>query len=428
MDITRKNLSDTKVLLTIKLGSTELADAEQVALAKLSKDLKVPGFRAGKVPVSVAAKHVDPSTLGEQTLDNAISKAVAKAFMDEKLQALDRPAVEIKKYVPGDMAEFTAEVEVIPEVTLGDYKKLSARGEKVTVNKADIDDVIERMRRGMATKNEVDRKAKLDDDVIIDFVGKKDDVAFDGGTATDYRLTLGSGQFIPGFEDGIVGHGIGESFDIDLVFPKDYQVADLAGQNVVFSVTIKKVEEPTLPELDAEFAKKAGPFQTMDELRADIKRELSEQKSRDANEKLKDTLVGELVEKSKVPVPEILVEDQKKAIEREFEQNLAYRGLNLDQYIETQKFKDIEDWRKNEVEPVALKRVKSGLVLAELSKVLKITSTTEELEAHVNLYKQQYGSNPEMLKQFEQPEVRQDIANRLLTEKTVNELVSLNSK
>lgn len=428
MEITRKNLSDTKVLLTIKLGSKELADAEQVALTKLAKDLKVPGFRTGKVPVSVAAKHVNPSALAEQTLDDAVSKAVAEAFTSEDVRALDRPAVEVKKYVPGDIVEFTAEVEILPTVTLGDYKKLSSKLEKISVTTKEVDEIIERMRSGMATKVEADRPAKEGDEVIIDFVGKKDNVAFDGGTATDYRLTLGSNQFIPGFEEGIVGHNLGESFDLDLAFPDDYHVADLAGQKVVFSVTLKKIEEAQLPALDAEFAKKAGPFTSIDELKADIKRELTQQKEREAGEKLKDALVGELVEKSKVPVPEILVDDQARSIERDFEQNLSYRGMTVDQYATTQKFKDVDEWREKEVKPAAIKRVQAGLVLAELSKELKITATSEELEAHIDLYRQQYGNSPEMAKQFEQPEIRQDIANRLLTEKTVTELVALNAK
>jgi trigger factor len=428
MDITRKNLSDTKVQLTITVGSLDLEAAEQVALTKLVKDLKVPGFRAGKVPISIASKHVDPAKLAEQSLDDAISKAVAEAFISEEIQVLNRPEVEVKKFVPRETLEFTAEVEMLPVVKLGDYKKLSAKAEKVSVKQADVDDIIERMRSGMASKKETTGPAKEGDDVIIDFVGKKGDVAFDGGTAADYRLTLGSNQFIPGFEEGIVGYKAGETFDLNLEFPSDYQVADLAGQKVVFSVTLKKVEESELPEVDEAFAKKAGPFKTVDELKADIKRELLEQKTRETTDKLKDELVGELVEKSKVPVPEILIDDQAKSIERDFEQNLAYRGMTIEQYVEAQKFSSVEDWREKEVKQAAIKRVKAGLVLAELSKELKVEATNEELEAHIDVYKQQYGSNPEALKQFETPDVRRDIANRLLTEKTVNQLLELNTK
>lgn len=428
METTRKNLSETKVQLTIKLGVKELEAAEQVALKKLASEIKVPGFRQGKVPLGVAAKHVDQNALSQQTLDDALSRAVAESFLSERIQALDRPAVEVLKFVPGEQLEFTAEVDIIPEVKLADYKKLTARPEKPTVAAADVNDIIERMRNGFATKKEVKRAAKMGDNTTIDFVGKKDDVAFEGGTATGYQLVLGSGQFIPGFEEAIVGHKTGETFDIDLTFPKEYQSKELAGQKVVFTVTLNKLEENELPAIDDELAKKAGPFETVAELKADIKAELKKQKDREAGEKFKDALVGELVEKSNVPVPEVLLADQMQMVEQDFERNLSYQGMGIDQYIETQKLKDMDEWREKEVKPVALKRVQIGLVLAELSKVEKVQATEQELDAHVEVYRQQYASNKEALAQFETPEVRRDIANRLLTEKTVERLAELNSE
>jgi len=426
METTLKYLSDTKVTLTITVGALELGEAEQVALVKLSKSTKVPGFRAGKVPASIAAKHVNPQSLQEQTLDDAVSRAVAEAFTREKLQPLDRPNVEVKKFVPGEVLEFTAEVEVLPKIELGDYKKLSAKQEKVTVDAKEIDETLERMLVGQATKKEVTRAAKDGDEVVIDFVGKKDGVAFDGGTATDYTLKLGGGQFIPGFEEGIVGHKLEETFDIDLAFPKDYHAAELAGTKVTFTVTLNKILEAELPKLDDEFAKKAGPFESLKELKDDIKHELTIQKERQAGEKFKDALITELVEKSKVPVPEILVEDQMRSIERDFEQNLLYQGLTIDSYLTNNKFKDIETWREQEVRPTALKRVQAGLVLAELTNAEKVSATEAEIDEHVEVHKQQYQNNPEALKQFETPEVRQDIGNHFVTEKTIQTLVELN--
>jgi len=428
MKTTVKNLSDTKVELTISLGKEELAAAEQVALTKLAKEIKAPGFRKGKVPASVAAKHVDPEMLAQQTLEDAMSKAVAESYLAEGIQALERPAVEIKKYVPGSEVEFTAEAEVLPKVTLGDYKKLKAENKKVTVAAKDVDEIIERMRQGFSEKKDVERAAKDGDEVTIDFVGKKDDVAFDGGTAQDYALTLGSNSFIPGFEEGIVGKKIGETFDLKLKFPEDYHVADLKGADVVFTTTLKGVKEVVLPKVDDDFAAKAGPFKTVEELKADIKRELTAQKEREAKETMKDDLVKQLVEVSKVPVPEILRKDQAESIERDMTQNLMYQGLTLDQYLENKGFESKEKWLESEVNDAAEKRVQAGLVLAELSKAEKIEATNEELEEHVNLYKKQYANNPRMVEQFDQPEARRDIANRLLTEKTVDRLVELNSK
>jgi trigger factor len=427
METTVKHLSDTKVQLTITVGAQQLSDAEQVALTKLTKTVKVPGFRAGRVPASVAAKHVDPQALQEQTLEDALSKAVAEAFIAEKLQALDRPAVEIKKYVPGETLEFTAEADVLPKIKLGDYKKLTAKTEKVTVSADEVNEVLERMRQGFASKKDVDRAAKEGDDVVIDFVGKRDGVAFDGGTANDYTLTLGAGQFIPGFEEGVVGHKPGETFDLELEFPKDYHAKDLAGQKVVFTTTLKKVQERDLPELDDEFAAKAGPFTEIKELKDDVKRELTTRKENEAGQKLRDALISELIEKSTVPVPEVLVEDQMRSIEQDFAQNLMYRGLSLESYLSTSGFKDEADWREKEVRPTAVRRVQAGLVLAEVTEAEKVTATDAEIDEHVEVHKQQYGNNPEALKQFESPEVRRDIANHFITEKTVERLVELNA-
>lgn len=426
MKTTVKTLSDTKVELTIAIDAEALANAEKVALVKLSKNAKVPGFRKGKVPASVAAKHIDPQALQEQLLDDAISKAVAEAFVSEKIQALDRPMVDVKKYVPGELLEFTAEVDVLPKVTLGDYKKLSAKAEKVNVTADDVNDVIERMRTGFAEKKEVTRAAKEGDETIIDFVGKKNDVPFDGGAGTDYTLKLGSNQFIPGFEAGIVGHKAGEVFDLNLEFPKDYHAKDLAGEKVIFTTTLKKVVEPELPKLDDDFAKKTGQAETLADLKKSIKSEIATQKENEASNKLKDALLEELIEKSTVPVPEILIQDQMRSIEQDFSQNLMYRGLDLTTYLEANGLKDEEEWREKEVKPAATKRVQAGLLLAELTNAEKITATDAEIDEHVEVHKRQYVNNPEALKQFETEEVRRDISNHYITEKAIARLVELN--
>lgn len=423
-----KHVSDTKVKLTISLDEKELADAEQVALTKLARDVKAPGFRKGKVPVSVAAKYVDHNLLQQQTVDDALSKAVAEAYIEEDIQALERPAVEIVKFVPHQELEFTAEAEVLPKVKLGNYKKLKAEKDKVSVSADDVNEVIERMREGMAEKKEVTRAAKNGDEVVIDFTGKKDGVAFDGGTAKDYSLKLGSNSFIPGFEEGLVGVQPGEAKDLRLKFPASYHVAELAGADVVFETKLHKVLEPALPEVDDAFAKKADKrFETLKDMKADIKHELTTQREREATDKLKDTLVEKLIEASDVPMPEVLVHDQLHSIEQDMTQNLMYQGVSLDMYLADKGFKDKDEWLKKEVKPAAEKRVKAGLALAELTKVEKIEATADELAEHINLYKTQYANNPEMAKRFDEPEVQREVANRLLTEKAVDRLVELNA-
>lgn len=428
MKTTVNNLSKTKVELTINLGESELADAKQVAVKKLSHDLKVAGFRKGKVPYDVALKNIDPNELQEQIANDAISKAVAEAFIKEEIKALDRPAVTIKKFVPGESLEFTAEAEILPEIKLGDYKKLKVKKDIAKVSEAEMAEIINRLRTGLAEKKEVNRPAKNGDETLIDFVGKKDGVAFEGGTGKDYKLTLGSNQFIPGFEDGIVGHNKGDTFDLDLTFPADYGSADLAGSKVTFTVTLNSVLESILPELNDDLAVKAGPFKNVQELKADIERELTSQKERENIERLKDSLVSQLVEISNVPAPEILINDQVGHIEQDFQNNLMYQGLTLEQYMADKKFDTKEIWHEAEVRPIATKRVQAGLVLAELSKVEKVQASTAEVDARIDALKNQYAKNPEALKQLENPDIKRDIANSLLSEKTIDRLIELNTK
>ncbi|NCU37493.1 trigger factor [Candidatus Saccharibacteria bacterium] len=420
--------SDTRVLVTIIVDKPELDAAQKVALKKLAKTTKVAGFRKGHVPLEVVAKHVDPNLLAQETLDNALSKSVAEAFLGNKLQALERPAVEITKFVPGDTLEFTAEADVLPKVTLGNYKKLSAKKTVTKINQDDVNEVIERIRKGFSEKKPTKKAAASGDEVVIDFVGKKDGEAFDGGTGKDYPLTLGSNSFIPGFEDALIGKKAGDVLDIPLTFPEGYQAKDLAGQKVVFEVTIKTVNQVVLPELTDEFAAKVGPFTAVSDLEADITSEITAQKERESADALKDDLVKQLVEKSKVSVPNVLREDQIRSIEQDMTQNLTYQGLTFDKYLENKGYADRDEWVKAEANDAADTRIKAGLVLAELSKELKIEASADELAEHLNTYRTQYANNPDMVKRFDEPEVQREVANRLITEKTVNALVALNSK
>lgn len=427
MKTTVTHESDTRVKVVVAADHAELAAAEQVALKRLAKTVKVNGFRTGHVPLEIVKKHADLNALAQETLDAALNRAVAEAFLNNNLQVLARPEVEIKKYVPGELLEFTAEADVLPEVKLGDYKKLKAKKAAVNVDKKEIDEVIERIQKGLSEKKEVKRAAKIGDETVIDFVGKKDGEAFQGGTGKDYPLVLGSNSFIPGFEDALVGLKAGDTKDVKLAFPKDYHAKDLAGQDVVFEVAVKKVNSVKLPALDDKFAAKAGPFTSMDDLRKDIKAEITAQAERKAADDLKDKLVEQLVAKSAVSVPSVLRDDQIRSLEQDLRQNLMYRGRTLEQYFEEKGYADRDAWVKAEANDAADARIKAGLVLAQLSKELKIEATADELAAHINAYKQQYANNPKMAKHFDKPEAQREVANRLITEKTIDKLVELNS-
>ncbi len=428
MKSTIKHVSETRALVTVVLGKEELKAAEQVALVRLGKNMKVAGFRKGKAPIAMVAKNADPAALSEEILNSAVSKAIADAYTDNNLIPLDRPEVEIKKFVPGDTLEFTAESDILPEVKLGDYKKLKAKKVEVKIEKSDVDDVLKRIKQQFAEKKPVTRKAEMGDEAVIDYVGKKGDEEFQGGSATDYALGLGSGQFIPGFEEAIVGHATGEEFDVPLTFPKEYHSKELAGQEVVFSVKLKQLNEVVLPEDSDEFAAKVGEFTAMADLRKDIKAELSAQKEREAMDEARDDLIQQLVDKSKVAAPKVLIDDQVKSIQQDMFQNLMYQGMTMDQYVASKGYDNLEDWEAKEATPLAEKRVKASLVLNELAKDLKIEVTPEQLNARLDMYRQQYANQPEMAKRFDEPEIRLDITNRLATELTVDKLVELNTK
>ena len=428
MKHTRKKLSDTKIQFSVSLEPSELAEAKKLALVRLAKNVKAAGFRPGKVPPKIAEKHIAGEELHNAIVDGAVNKAIVDTFTENDIQPLERPAVEVKKYVPDELLEFTAEAEVLPEIKLGNYKQLKVTPKKVTVDKKDIDEVIERMQQGFAEKKAVERAAKLGDEVSIDFEGtdkKGDKVA--GASGKDYPLTLGSKSFIPGFEEGLVGKKTGDTFELPLAFPKDYHASHLAGTKIIFSVKVNKVQQIDKPKVDDEFAKKCGPFKTVAELRKDIKAELMARKKEEADRELKDKLVEQLVKTSVIPVPEVLIGDQEANLQRDMQQNLMSRGMTLQQYLTEQKLTE-EEWNKKELKPAAIARVQAGLALAELTKLEKIEASKQELDARHAEMKQQYGSDPTVLAQLDSPEVRRDLANRVLTEKTIDRLVELNTK
>jgi trigger factor len=426
MKHTLKQISPTRTLATVSVDADTIAKAKELAVKELGKKVKVPGFRAGKVPTNVVEKNLDPTSLANETVEYAINRAMNEIIEETDLRVLDQPKVELKKFVPFDTLEFTAEFDVLPAVTLGDYKKLKAKKEAIVVDPAEITEVVERMQKGFAVRSDVERTVKDGDEATINFVGKDEKgEAIEGASGEEYPLIVGSNAFIPGFEEQLIGHAKDETFDISVTFPKDYHADHLKGAKVVFTVTITKLQEVTLPKVDDEFAKKVGPFDTAKALKEDIKKELTAQKERAAVEKLKDDLLGQLVTSSEVPVPEVLIEDQIRHIEQDAMQNLMYRGQTLEQYMAANDYADHEEWHTKELRPMAEKRVQAGLIIAELSKAEKIDVSKEELDAELERRK---GEAPAMADQLDTPDARRDLANRVITEKTIERLVELNTK
>lgn len=424
MKTTTKKISDTRVEVKVTLDSADLKTAREQALARLAANLKVQGFRKGKAPASLVEKNVDPNEITNATLDIAVRTAMPSAFEKEKQNPIAIENVNVTKYVPDDTVEYTATADILPDVKLGDYKKLKAKMDKTEASAKDVQEILDNIVNAYAEKVVAKKAAELGDEVIIDFVGKKDGEPFNGGSAKDHHLTLGSGQFIPGFEDGIVGHSAGDKFDLDITFPKDYPEKTLAGQPTVFEVLVKQVNEIKKPALDSELAKKCGNFETIDDLKADIKHNLEIQNQHRAIEKYREDLVAELVKASKVSAPEILVRDQLRFIKDDMTRNAASHGMTFEQYLE-RAGQTAEEWEK-EARKIAEARVKSSLILQILARDEKITASDEEVDAKVNELRDVYQRSAEALKNLKKPEVRQDIRNRLIIDKTLDFLVEAN--
>lgn len=424
MKTTTKKLSDTRVEVKVTLDSADLKTAREQALARLAANLKVQGFRKGKAPASLVEKNVDPNEITNTTLDIAVRTTMPSAFEKEKQNPIAIENVNVTKYVPDDTVEYTATADILPDVKLGDFKKLKAKMDKTEPSEKDVQEILDNIVNAYAEKVVAKKAAELGDEVIIDFVGKKDGEPFNGGSAKDHHLTLGSGQFIPGFEDGIVGYSSGDKFDLKITFPKDYPEKTLAGQPTVFEILVKQVNEIKKPALDAELAKKCGNFETIDDLKADIKHNLEMQNQHRAIEKYREDLVAELVKASKVSAPEILIRDQLRFIKDDMARNAASRGMTFEQYLE-RAGQTTEKWDE-EARAVAEARVKSSLVLQILAREQKITASDEEVDAKIAELRDVYQRSAEALKNLKKPEVRQDIRNRLIIDKTLDFLVAAN--
>ena len=420
-----KKLGGSRVELTATLDADDLKKAEDLAIEELAKEVRVEGFRKGKVPMEVAKKFIPENDLDAKTMDLSVRMTVVSAFEQEKKMPLLRPEISITKFVPGEMLEYVATVEVVPEVTLGDWKNLGVKRETAKIEEKDIKGVLDNIAKSFSEKKAIKRAAKLGDEVIIDFVGKKDGVAFPGGSADNYPLLLGSGNFIPGFEDGIVGHEPGDKFDLELTFPKDYGVEDLAGVKTVFGVLLKQVNEVTEPKIDDELAKKVGPFKDLKALKEDIKKNLAIQTEERLDNKFKDDLIKALVKKSKIgDIPEILVNDQMHGIRDNLERNAQSQGMSAEDYLK-RGGETMESWEK-QAKKVAEENVKASLCLQTLAVTEKVTVDDKLVEAKIAELKDVYRKSPEALKNLKDPAVKQDIKNRLTIEAAIDKLAKAN--
>ena len=421
MQVKKSQLTSTSVALNFTAHEADLSPIKQAAVKSLGKNVKVAGFRHGKAPQAVVEKNLDPTALQTEVMEEAINHFYAEAIKQEKLRPVSRPEVSIKKFVPFTLLEVDVKVDVIGPISLPDYTKMKLEQPKVTVTAADITDVLNSLAERAGDKKAVERAAKSGDEVAIDFKGTDDKgEPVNGAEGKEYPLILGSNNFIPGFEDNLIGLKPGASKTFTLTFPKDYGVAALANKAVTFEVTVGMVQTITLPKLDDEFASKVGPFKTLADLKADIKTQLTAERQQAVDRDFQNQILEQITNKSTLDVPAALVEEQLDAAEREERQNLMYKGMTWEEHLKEEGVTEEEHRKRNRA--TAETRVKAGLVLSEISDKEGIRVTAEEVQLRVQLLKGQY-QDPAMQAELDKPENQQDIAMRMLSEKTIDKLV-----
>lgn len=423
MQVKRQNTSDTKITLTISADKQEIEAVKRIALEKLSATLKLPGFREGKVPANLVEKNVNQQTLQSEFLDEALNQLYPKAAQNEQIRPIDRPHITIKKFVPFTELEFDAEIEILGPIKLANYKLIKKPLKTVSVSNKEVDDVLDNLATRQSKKSEVKRAAKKTDEVWIDFSGvdsKKQPIP--GADGKDYPLVLGSKTFIPGFEEQLIGKKAADEVTFPLTFPSDYGAKKLAGKKVTFTVTVRKVEEVAKPKIDDEFATNAGPFKNLAGLKSDIKAQLLAEKKKQALQQQESDIIREVTEKSTVSIPDSLVSDQVERLLNDFKQDLTYRGLTYPEFLKQEGLTE-DSYKETILLPEAKNRVKAGLVLAEIAEKENITVTPEDLDIRIQTLKSQY-TDPAMQTELDKEESRRDISSRLMTEKTIQKLVS----
>jgi trigger factor len=426
MQVTRTNNSSSNVALRISADAGDLAPIHHHVLGHFAKQVKVPGFRVGHAPANVIEKHVDQKALLDEFMEHALNDLYRRAIESEKIRPVGQPNVTVKKFVPFTNLEFEAQMDVIAPIKLADYKKIELPKPPVNIAVKEVNDVIKSLQQRMAERTPVERAAKAGDEVIIDFSGSdKDGKAVAGADGKDYPLLLGSNTFIPGFEDHLVGLKAGDSPEFTIKFPANYGVAALQSKEVTFKVDVKKVAELAEPKVDDGFAAKTGPFKNLAELKTDIKKQLSLERQQQADREFENQLVQAITAKSTVEAPKSLVDEQILRAEEEEKRNLTYRGQTWQEHLKEEGVTEEQHRERNRAQTE--ERVKAGLVLNEIAELEKIEVTPEELEIRLQILKGQYQDGA-MQAELDKPENRQEIASRIMTEKTLAKLVEYVAK
>lgn len=404
------NVETNKYELEIEISAEDFEAAIEKAYLKARKNIAMPGFRKGKAPRKLIEKEYGEQVFFEDAVNLLYAPVVNGAVEESGLELVTRPEIEVTEISKENGVKLKATCITKPEVEVKDYKGIEVEKVVNPVTDEDINKQLDALREKNVTVETVDdRAAENGDDVVIDFEGFKDDVAFEGGKAEDFTLSLGSGQFIPGFEDQIVGHNAGEDFDINVTFPDEYQVKELAGAPAVFKIKLKSISKKVMPELDDDMVKDSTEFDTVDEYKADVKKKLEEANEKHADSEVEAKIFDKVIENMTAEIPQVMFDNRVNEMISELEQRLAPQGISLDLYM--QYTGQTIDTVKKAYAEQAEKQVKLRLALEKIAKLENIEVTEDELKAEFDKLAEAYKLDVDQIKQFiHDDDLKKDIA------------------
>ena len=422
MSVEVQKLEKNMAKLTVTVEAKEFDKAIADSFKKNKNRFNVPGFRKGRVTQEIFEKMYGSDNLIPDAIDFSLDATYPGAAKESGLEIVSRPQINIKNAKKGEDFVYEALIAVRPEVTLGEYKGIEVAKADEVVNDDDI---------ASALKSEQEKNARLitvegrpvekGDNILLDFEGSIDGVVFDGGKGEDYPLVIGSGAFIPGFEDQIIGHNAGEDFDVNITFPENYQMKDLAGKAAVFACKVKEIKKKELPELDDDFAGEISEFETMAEYKEDLKKQLAEAKAKRAATENENAIVDKLIETSTMDIPDPMIDAQVEGLVADYGRRMQSQGISLDQYLQITGM--TREDLNNQFKPQALKQIKTRLVLEEVAKAENITATEAEIEEELQKIADSYKMELDKIKGFFGESERKQMAEDLAVQKAIDFLV-----
>ena len=413
MSLQVEKLEKNMAKLTIEVSAEELDKAMEKAYQKQKSRISLPGFRKGKAPRKMIESMYGKGVFMEDAVNSLVPQEYSKAIADCDLEIVSQPEINVTQMEPGKALIFTADVATKPEVTLGDYKGVEVPKTEIAVTDEEVDaEVKKEQDKNARTVAVEDRAAANGDITTIDFEGFVDGVAFDGGKGSDYALTLGSGTFIPGFEDQLVGANTGDHVEVKVTFPEEYQAKELAGKEAVFQCDVKKIETKEVPELDDEFAKDVSEFDTLAEYKEDVKKKLTEKKEKEARTAKENAAVDKAIENAQMDIPELMTKTECRQMMDDFSRRMQQQGLSMEQYF--QFTGQSMDKMMEDMKPQALKRIQTRLVLEKVAEAENIQPSeeeiTEEIQKMADAYKMEADKIREAIGESGLEQMKKDMA------------------